>query len=256
LFGQLDLDWNRRRTSTPTRRRLARWQATDARLVGCADLQALLEQIRGGSLDESRQLCWALLELVAGNDDLAVRVLLQVMIPGLVNEMARWLRDVSFSPRTRHALDGTIETEQILLTEATQAIHDLAGARPRWPVADLIRRAHRLTLRRIRAERAWLAHNRIGSDLNDLPRVPCDTSIDGTGRCGATTAAERLAEVLRDHINAGTITLSEGRMVWLTRSWGHRPEDLAPTYGVSADTFRRRRHRIERRLTNAGSTLP
>jgi DNA-binding CsgD family transcriptional regulator len=242
------------------RRQLAAWQATDCCFAGCAGLDDIVDRIRHGPIDESRQLCWALLDLVAAGEDLAVRVLLQAMIPGLVSEMARWLVDAARSPSARYALDGTMEAEQILVTEATQAIADLAATRPRWPIADLLSRAHRLTLRQIRAERAWTAHNVILADVADTHARRHSSSPDRpdvTSRSVEVgfSAAEQLAGVLARHVRAGTITPMEGQMVWLTRSAGYRPTDIARRYGLSADTFRRRRHRIEARLADAADRV-
>jgi hypothetical protein len=253
LFDQLDADWAHTRSARWARHRLRSWQATDQHLAPCADLDAVVEQIRYGPIDESRQLCWTLLDLVAAGDSLASRVLLQAMVPGLVSEMARWLIDATHSPGTRHAIDGTIEAQQILITEATQAITDLAGTRPRWPIADLLSRAHRLTLRRIQAERAWTTNAIVLADVANTPtrRRSGSDHPNPTGIGAGATVAEQLAQVLARHVQEGTITAIEGQMVWLTRSCGYRPTDIAGRYGLSADTFRRRRHRIEARLADA-----
>jgi hypothetical protein len=242
LLSSLDHEWERSSTSRQWRRRLRSWGDQHAVLAGPATPDAIVDAIRSGERDHSVRITWALLDLVQGGDHFAGRTILQAIIPALMSEANGWLADVARTSRPGTMLDRQ-ELDQLLVAEAVQAITDVAGStRSRWPIADVVRRTHRLVLRRVRGERTW-AGTQHATDPADLapPRID-------HGGVPLRTAAEELSSFLRDEVAAGVISSSDAELVWLTRIAGFPPADVTARFGQTADTLRRRRHRIEGRL--------
>ena len=101
------------------------WGADHGCLVDIGGLGELIEVIRHGDFDVSNELVWSLLEL-AVHDQLAVRTVLQALIPGLGGELG-WL--LAWAGRTDHGLLDEGDVDQMLIVAVMEAIRHAAGKR-------------------------------------------------------------------------------------------------------------------------------
>jgi hypothetical protein len=247
LLSALDQEWHRSITSRAWRQRRRSWAEQHAPLAGLTSPQEIVDTIRDGERNRSIRITWALLDLVEEGDRLAARTVLQAILPALMAEANGWLADVARSTRSGTMLERQ-ELDQLLVAEAVQAISDVAaGTRSQWPIADVVRRTHRLVLRRVRGERTWAGHQQ-ATDPVDLvpPRIE-------PGGGPSRTAADELSALLRDEVASGAVAAVDAELVWMTRIAGYPPAEMTDRFGQTADTLRRRRHRIEARLVSASA---
>ena len=149
-------------------------------------------------VDASNELVWALLEL-AVDDELAVRAVLQAVVPGLGGELG-WL--LEWARRTDPGLLDEGDVDQMLVVAAMEAIRHAAGKRKAWPLSvDPAAHARRVAPRRADEDRWRAQHDRDG-----LP-VGAATTSRASRRRGSV-----LAEVLSDASRDGTL-------VRATSSW-------------------------------------
>ena len=102
IVESLEAEWSRLVASPGSRRAIRKWGSRFPALAGCADLDAVLERRR----DPERvgPVLQALAALAPG-DELAARVLLQALLPGLVCLGAR------------HRAQGGVDEVHVLLGE-------------------------------------------------------------------------------------------------------------------------------------------
>lgn len=226
-----------------SRRTLARWAESDARLHGFGDLNEVIAAVADtGDQQRSVEVCWALLELV-GDEELATRTLLQALMPSLRVFVVEVVVPVKKSVESSFDSEGD-ELEQILLSSASRAITEAANTTSRWPIADLVRKTRRLTFAALDADRRWHQHNTVGFDEQSSGDVPPRSSI------------EDLAEVLAEVVAMGQITAAERDMIWQTRVVGFEAAEVAASFGYRPDTFLRHRLRVEKRIiANAASLM-
>ena len=235
LFTAIDTDWSRLARSRAAHRRLQQWRDSTSGFGDSESVTEVVEDIRLGSRPVSRALsralCWGLLDLVAGGDDLAGRVLFQAIVPGLAAITQRLVTSTTVFQTLR--VPGH-EIAAMVTVEAFQAINDRAGTHHRYPIADIVRRARRLTETRIRHERDWTVHQTNHDDsLINIAAPPVGGDVDA---------------VLRDQVMAEVISARDVQVVWLTRHIGFSPAEVADAWGQTPDAIRRRRHRAEQRL--------
>ena len=236
LFTAIDMDWSRLARSRTGQRRLQQWRDSTLGFGDSESLTEVVEDIRLGSRPMSqalsRALCWGLLDLVAGGDDLAGRVLFQAIVPGLAAITQRLVTSTTVFQTLR--VPGH-EIAAMVTVEAFQAINDRAGTHHRYPIADIVRRARRLTETRIRHERDWTVHqtNHGNEALINIAAPPATGDVDA---------------VLRDQVITEAISARDVQVVWLTRHIGFSPAEVADAWGQTPDAIRRRRHRAEQRI--------
>ncbi len=240
LLRDIDHEWAGISNSGWARRRVATWVRTDDRFAGLRDLGEVVHAIQRGEHNRSRGLCWALLGLVASGDEGGTRTLLQAMVPTLGQELKSLLGG---SPGANIDSYGSGDPDQLVVAAANQAIHEMAGTEPKWPIADLRSRTHRLVVRWQRNDRRWTDHNLV----DDNVAASCDKKPADKTR----TATDELADLLADAAREGTMRDEEIAMMWLTRVAGVPPTETAAQYGATTDVYRRRLRRIEGRFVKA-----
>ena len=179
---------------------------------------------------------WALLEEVA-DDPMAVRTVLQMIIPGLGGEAVRltaWAR--AAAPDL--LWDGDVD--QLLVATALAAIRHAAGHRRSWPILSILRRVHRLLLREMKRIEAYRRAEAIDQDLIDVAN---DTTGDF-----APIAAVELADLMRHAMSDGLVSEADAGVVWLVDIEGYTPGELASMLGVAPRSVAQRRLRAEHKL--------
>lgn len=240
VLKDLDQEWETLAGSAGSDRQLRRWARQHGCFAGIGDLRTVVARIRRGGFDESNDLVWALLEL-AVDDPLAVRTVLQALIPGLGGELG-WL--LAWARRTDPAMVDGGDVDQLLIVAAMEAIRHAAGKRKPWPLSSILRRTHRVLRRDVVAEDRW----RLSMVLSAEPRVDDTADVE-------PTPAELLTTVLDEARNAGAVSASDAELVWLTRVGGFQPVELAERFGVNGDCLRRRRQRAEARLIDLAEAV-
>ncbi|MFN0029705.1 MAG: hypothetical protein ACKV2O_21330 [Acidimicrobiales bacterium] len=233
VLKDLDQEWAALAASPGAARQLRLWRADHGCFADIGSLGELIEVIRHGEFDVSNDLVWSLLEL-AVHDALAVRTVLQALIPGLGGELG-WL--LAWAGRTDHGLLDEGDVDQMLVVAVMEAIRHAAGKRRAWPLSSILRRTHRVLRRDVLEEERWRATMMV----TDCPEAQDIESPE-------STAGEVLAEVLTDARRDGTMSSGDVELVWLTRIGGYQPAELADRFGVNGDCLRRRRQRAEARL--------
>ena len=233
VLKDLDQEWEALAASPGAARQLRLWRADHGCFLHIGSLGELIQAIRHGDFELSNELVWSLLEL-AVQDQLAVRRVLQVLIPGLGGELG-WL--LAWAGRTDHGLLDEGDVDQMLVVAVMEAIRHAAGKRRAWPLSSILRRTHRVLRRDVVAEDRW----RSTMTVTDCPEGQDTTAPE-------STPGELLAEVLGDARQAGTMSSGDAELVWLTRVGGYHPAELAERFGVNGDCLRRRRQRAEARL--------
>lgn len=238
LLAALDTEWLTLGSRLRSRRVLVHWATSDARFATVSSLAEVVDRVRDADKNESICWCQMLLRLVGEGDELARRTVLQAFLRSIAGELAWWRSG------DRHSLQGGREAvaadlEEIVLAAAIQAIHQLGGREPRWPILDHRRLMHRLILQAIRRQEAWDKHATLTSEFNDC-------LVDDASDVGL-----ELLYTLREVVALGRISAEAAQAVWQTRSGGITTQEMADRLGVTVDAFRRRRHRTEAVLAGA-----
>lgn len=223
LFDQLDREWAwlLRRDPRPASLTGA-LAAAEASSLG--ELHGFVKQAPPDAADR------VLIELArrAGTEDLAARVLLQLLLPGTRRLASRWW-----------ALGEPEERAAAAVTAVYGRIRRYPfERRPQWIAANvLLDAAHDLR----RTAGRTLAFPAAG--LPDSgPVVPVEPH-----------PAEELATLLTDAVRFGVIARTDAQLVAATRIAGHRLADLAAARGTPLRTLQGRRRRAETALIAAGS---
>ncbi len=221
----LDRDWQRLRRRPDAVRRARSWADADPGApLACAvaaleDLQDLLDASRGrqGSDVTADRL---LLELVriAQHDQLAGRVVIQRILPGLVSRSARY--------RTRRT---AVDPAELSVAAAWIAVRSYDWRRRRRHVAaSLISDA---TFQAFRRPLRLMAAGEEPRSPHALKLIPAVS--------GPTNGADELAAVLRDALDAGVPTCDVELIRHLARTGS--PGRVARECGVTLRTIRNRR---------------
>jgi hypothetical protein len=127
LFDALDRDWAALVASSEGRAGMAHWRA-DPTLSGFPDLDSVVSRLRNGATPEQTNQILAALIRRADTDDLAARVVLQALVPGLVNVTKRL---------GKRRLDDDLQAQ--VVTEAIERIrHYPLTRRPRAIAANVV----------------------------------------------------------------------------------------------------------------------
>jgi DNA-directed RNA polymerase specialized sigma24 family protein len=210
------------------------WRVEDATLIPFGDPDALLAFLhRQGPPDVKDAVLLALL-VRAPREQLAGRVVLQAMLPGLKSLSSRLARSVvSFE-----------ELWQILFACLWERIVTYpVERRPSRVAANLLRDTLKRTLAELRREANALGQLTELSldDLDDLLGEPHGTGEEADG------SVEPEA-VLRHAIAAGAVTGEEAELILATEIDGVPMAAVAERLGVSYNAVKIRRQRAEQRL--------
>ena len=227
VFDLLELEWARLRDDRTVARRLR----SVCELAGVRTLAELEAHVRAADPAGADAVLLALVTRTVDHDDeLAARVLLQLLLPGTRNLARRWW-----------ALGDNDE-------RAAAAVAAVYGRIRSYPLA---RRPGRI------------AANVLLDAARDLRRSVPRTTIHPTDDPGAlvddrdhgrhTGPAGELAEVLTDAVDAGVLDLRDARLIAQTRIAGARVADLATHTRLGSRTLWDRRQRAERRLAAWGA---
>jgi hypothetical protein len=220
VFEMLEREWVRLRHSKGVARRLAEVCAIAGGATSLGEVETF---VRKASAEEADAVLLALVRRAVDHDELAARVLLQLLLPGTRNLARRWW-----------ALGDHEERAAAAVTAVWQRICRYPVARrPGRVAANILMDAAR-ELRRA------------------VPRVV--TLSDEPGRTEAPVtehAAIELAEVLLDAVHDGVLDPDDAMLIARSRIAGHRVADIAAHGRLGSRTLWDRRQRAERALVLA-----
>jgi hypothetical protein len=217
---RLALEWTRLRTRPDTLRRATRWGLTDGRVSNLEEVLTAVGFETAGTPDTERRL--RRLVILAGNDELAARVVVQRLLPGLLAVVRR----------RRRGGYGDTAFDELLATLWISIRTYNPDRQPTCLAAALISDAD---------YRAFRSANRRRS-ATERP-VDIDDSFVAEHR---TCASDELDELLNDALEAG-VPRDDIEMVRLLID-APRAIDLANQLQVTPRTIRNRRDRITGRL--------
>ena len=235
ILDVLDHEWDQLSGGPSTRRHLRRWQDQQPALRGARSLPELRSLIEASPLEESSELVWALLA-IAAEEDLADRLLLQIIVPGLAGE-ARWL--MSWARRVEPDLIGNGDIDQMLVLAGIEAIRHAHGHRRSYPICSILRRTHRLLTKETRAIETWHAKT-----VLDETEVAPSAVPEPTARPG-----QMLLDLLSEATERGTVSRSDADLLWMIDVAGFSSAELAPSLGIAPRSVAQRRLRAEGRLS-------
>lgn len=229
LFALLDKEWESMCRSATCTRQLRGWAARDGALGGFADLAELATHVnRPGHPAASDQVLAAVVAL-APSDDLAARVVLQLLRPGCkaLAESLVWM-------------ESWPERESAVIAAVYDRIRTYPiDRRPLHIAANVLRDALKALLATRRRERELATHS--WEDLSD----------DELGAADETPAADELVELLGWAVRRKVLVPEAARLIALSRIWDVPVERLGRVPGQDPQTVRRRRQRAETALRSA-----
>jgi DNA-directed RNA polymerase specialized sigma24 family protein len=222
----LESDWQLVLRSPCVSARFRAWRVREPALTRFTDPAALMRFMRatGPRAEKDAVLCallaWAKDEAIGG------RVVLQAIMPGLLNLSARVLRNA----RERDELWSTI------FLAVWEGIRDYpVTRRPRRVAANLLLDTLHSVLDELGRESAWRAM------LSDANFHGVETIEDQGEHSDVDT-------LLDSAVRAGAVTSEEAEVILASRIDGLELAELARAAGVSYNAMKLRRQRAERRL--------
>jgi len=219
------IEWNRLRLRPEVLSHATGWRLTDEPLD---DLDQVLHMIGYGrtTTEPTEQALHALL-VIAADDQLAARVVVQRLLPGLLAIVARRGRFGS----TENALEELVGVAWIVIRTFNPE------RRPSCLAAALISDVYEQTFR---------SHRR----RQRIAEEPIDESLDTTDSTPERSPVEELAELVADAVEMG---LADDHDIELVRSLITEPRaiDAAALLEVTPRTYRNRRDDLTERLREA-----
>ena len=262
-------EWALLGTSRRARELVSEWAGSEPALVGMGSLVDIVEAIESAPLDVSISITQAVVRLAA-TEELAARLLIQVMIPTIATECHRSLRVLrqvhnhyqsSIRPTGNDVVD-------LVLTSAAEAVACYAGRSLPYPLRTIRSRmieiiiARRTKLIKVQVSHRSLAGLQPDTKLwhNELRPKAREAALDPGEDCLVQpvyepSAAELLAETLHAAIDLGIVSLSDAQLVWATRYHQQTSLDLGGGDKREAERLRRRRSRAQQRLVAHRSVL-
>lgn len=234
-FGALVIDWQATTARGATRRAIVAWSAKSPALAGFASAAAVVDTVnRPGEPERSCALLSELL-IIAVDDELAARAVLQAIIPGLRRAARnRWTKAAAGGPwRTEHELAADA------ISAAWQAIRRHSGQRHQRPAALIIRRVE-TALRQ--DHRRWCHHPEAVLPLSDIPEASLPQEE-------AYSAEECPVRLIADAARTGIIDRTDAALVLAVGVAGYTTVEAATALGVPS------RFTAARRLRNARLTM-
>lgn len=232
---RLDHDWHRLRRDPDALAHVAGWEVVRFPIE---DLDQLLDLTgRGRHVDPAAEAVVRRLLLLGRDDDLAARVLLQRLVPGLLALVRKW--------GSRHGSVGLFEE---LLAGAWIVVRTFDPARrPACHVAALLRGAeHQALTGALRPRR----HTTLSTAPASLDRCEDEVRAVGGASTGGTSAFDTVTEVLRDARDAGLPAEDLDLLVRLATA--DEQSHVAAALGVTTRTVRNRRDATVDRLHALG----
>ena len=219
LFDQLEREW----VALGINRRAARRLPDVLAITGGHDLDAVRRWVVAARPAESDRVLVALVARAIEGDQLAGRVLLQLLLPGTRRLARKWW-----------ALGTEAERE----AAAVAAVYDRIrcyplARRPQKVAANVLLDAGALLRRQVHDSRGLVG-------------------LDKVGEPASTTHAEHpsleLADVLREAVADGVIEQADAVLIAASRIGGRRLAELARERGAALRTVQKHRHRAEAAL--------
>ncbi len=232
VIDALEAEWPTIAHCPATRQRLRTWADAEPVLAGYTSLADVVFAVHHGEHAVSMAVSTALVR-VAGDDLLARRALLQVMVPVMVRRV-RWLRTTSRMIGAELDVDEAAQTVVVTMLEV---IDRVAGRSLGWPISSLHSKLRKALF--------------ITADRHEQ-RVRAETQLDtAMATIEPSTAAVDLADVLVQATRRGALTGRDCALVWMTRIGGWEPSELTEQFGATHNTLLRRRQRAEAALGRA-----
>jgi len=225
LFERLEREWSRLACS----RSAAASLPEVLELAGARDLDGVRRHVETSPPADADRILAALAARAVEGDELAGRVLLQLLLPGTRRLARRWW-----------ALGNQAERESAAVAAVYDRIrcHPIAR-RPAKIAANVLLDAADLLRRQVRDSRMV---------------VPLDATNDVSCPPGESPhPAAELLEVVRDALSANLISEGDAHLVVASRIGGRRMADLAKERGAALRTVQKHRKRAERALTSLGA---
>jgi hypothetical protein len=224
VFDLLEQEWVRLRGGRGAARRLAE---VLQRAGGARSLAEVEAYVRRAAPEDADAVLLALVRRAVTGDDLAARVLLQLLLPGTRNLARRWWALGDHEERAAAAVTAVYHRIRAYPVER----------RPGRVAANVLLDAARELRRAV-------------PRLVVLPAA--DPIVGGAERSlPAAIAAVELADVLRDAVDEGVLDRDDAELIARSRIAGHRVADIARHHRLGSRTLWDRRHRAERSLVAA-----
>jgi len=229
VIDLLEREWRVLVCSSSAAESLGRWRG-DAALARFATLADLVDHVASRSTPVGeRDRVLAALAMRAGDDDLAARTVLQLLLPGCKALVGRF----------RWSAESADELAAEIVSDLYDRVRSFAARRARRYVAATL-------LNGVRKQ--------LGRKGSDGERPTClenePEALELAEPVGEPAAAEELAELLAWAVSAGHLGTDEAELISLTRS-GEASVAALCGGGSAAATVRQRRRRAERRLVAA-----
>ena len=257
-------EWAVISTGRHARQAMQRWGTAEPVFAGLESPAEVIDAIavaKGEPYEASIALSQAVLRLAA-TEELAARLLMQVMVPTLATECYRSLRVL----RDEHLVSGSRieptsrDAVELVMGAAAEAIACYAGRTTPYPLRTIRRRLIELIVQRrskaVEALRAATSIERVCFEISISSKF---ATTEGYGDPGSVekvwvapeverSAAELLADTLRAAVTLGIVSEDDAGLVWASRYHGETSRSLAGDDRREAERLRRRRSRAQQRL--------
>jgi len=186
------------------------------------------------------------------DQDLAVRLLVQILLPGLkaLCTRSRWMHQLPDGGSLWLIADRE-ECAAVALELLVSGIRGYHWRSRRGPAnLNLLNDVRTRLTRQVTHARTGDHPLRLsGTDDNTLADLPSPTGPDEH-----VLYTEALVDLLRWALRAGVLSADAVRLIARTRIADHSPDELADEFGIAAASVRRRRQRAEATLADAART--
>lgn len=225
LLEQLDLEWHHHIGHNA---RAARQLPEIGELTNTATLDAAKRWTHNASAADADQVLLALVRRSTTGDQIAARVLMQFLMPGIARIVRRWADGI-----------GRADTEAAVVAAVYDRIRNYPlERRPGKVAANILLDATR-PIRRLVCD----PHN---THTNELRPDPADTPT--------TTSGEELLGLIADAVHAGHLEADDASLIATTRIGGINLATLANATDRHPRTLQRHRKRAEAVLAAAART--
>jgi hypothetical protein len=246
---QLLVEWPHLNHSPASEDSLSSWSRPHPVLGSHRRLGDLVDAIDASAPETADQMLGALRLLAQGGDQLAMRVLLQAMLPGL------WFMHARYSAPDAPGPSDAEEFSDILGTFYEVALRD--GAAPHRQAASLrLDTLHRITYRNRRGVDLWYRHLRANTEIDSDTHLPTPSIGDTYPTLIASAGPEEcadLAELLTWAQRTNAISTADIEVLGLLYLTSTRPDwdAVATRLGCTRKTLNRRHERAKDRLAAA-----
>ena len=225
LLSRLQREWNLLNNRPSVVRRAAAWQLTPVVLISLDDL-LVLTGLGPGPMQSSSDEAMGRLVALARHDDLAARVVLQRMLPGLS----------ACAKRNSQGFESRLDALDELLSEAWTVIRSFPiEQRDRYVIKNLLRDCEYRAF--VKARRRLLVHELTDPahfdraiDPDEREAEPLATLVELLGRARAAGMSDDDLAMVRALLNTSTV------------------KQAAAVLRVTDRTIRNRRHAVVRQL--------